>query len=83
MIDTFADRCFVYNCTNHSIAHPMPRVRVDPVPPFPCPVPGLDLPTDSIRRSRASAVVRSSSNGSMAADSGESTATNRVEEGTG
>lgn len=42
----FCRRCFVYDCKNHFIAQPMPRVQQDPLPPFPCPVPGLALPTD-------------------------------------
>lgn len=39
-------RCFTYDCKNHFIAQPPPRVQQDPLPPFPCPVPGLSLPTD-------------------------------------
>lgn len=37
------------NCQVHSIEHPLPIVRTDPLPPFLCPIPKLSIPTDLIR----------------------------------
>jgi hypothetical protein len=44
----FCRRCFTYDCKNHFIEQPMPRVFQGPAPIFPCPVPGLSLPTDPV-----------------------------------
>lgn len=46
--DFFCRRCYTYLC-HHGIQHPMPKERVDPAQPFPCPVPGLALPIDHLR----------------------------------
>lgn len=47
-------RCYSYCCSYGDEIHPfqqaLPISRVDPLPPFPCPFPGISLPTDAIRR---------------------------------
>lgn len=48
----FCRRCYTYNCNNHPINQPLPTIRVDPSPPFACPFPGLELPTDFIRNEK-------------------------------
>jgi hypothetical protein len=45
-------RCYKLNCSDHLIQHPLPRVRIDPVPPFLCPVSKILLPTDFVRLNR-------------------------------
>eukprot|EP01035_Chromulina_nebulosa_P026513 gene26513-34717_t len=54
----FCRRCYSYCCSYgddcgdeiHHFQQPLPISRVDPLPPFPCPVAGISLPTDTIRR---------------------------------
>lgn len=44
--ELFCRRCYTYDCPNHGAMQPLPWKRVDPVPPFPCPIPGLGMPND-------------------------------------
>lgn len=48
--ELFCRRCFIYDCKAHGVLQPRPIKRVDPAAPFPCPVAGLALPVDNIRK---------------------------------
>ena len=62
--DYFCRRCYKLCCNNHGIEQPYPKIRTDPPAPFLCPVPGLKLPSDGIRRKSSTDTKPSSSTNS-------------------
>jgi hypothetical protein len=68
--ELFCRRCYIYDCKAHGVLQPLPSKRVDPSPPFPCPIPGIKLQENKLVNIAAiNTNSNSSSNSSSSASS--------------